>query len=212
MLPLALLSVLLTARNPHPCKARVSLTRMNHSTNSHEAVPSAPQTETEVKAWMPELTEERIALFNSSIDKSGGSDACWPWTKSINGDGYGRFFSGRGSTTKAHRIAYALNVGPVPLGLCVMHSCDNRPCCNPKHLGLGTISDNIKDMHRKGRCTKIQSGETHSLAKLDKVKVVEIRARFAVGGISCWALAKEYGVNHKTISKVVRRLTWKNVA
>ena len=32
-----------------------------------------------------------------------------------------------------------------------MYSCDNRRCCNPKHLSVGTNRENALDMMRKGR-------------------------------------------------------------
>jgi hypothetical protein len=33
----------------------------------------------------------------------------------------------------------------------IRHKCDNPPCCNPKHLIIGTHSDNAKDRVRRGR-------------------------------------------------------------
>lgn len=36
-------------------------------------------------------------------------------------------------------------------GLSLLHSCDNRKCCNVDHLSLGTHSQNMLDMITKGR-------------------------------------------------------------
>jgi hypothetical protein len=84
------------------------------------------------------------------VDRSGGPDACWPWTGRTEG-GYGRLWF-KNKHERAHRVAWALaNNQPVPDGMVVCHRCDNPPCCNPADLWLGTRTDNNADRDAKGR-------------------------------------------------------------
>jgi len=76
-------------------------------------------------------------------------DSCWNWTAGTQSKGYGSFGIGNGKTALAHRVAFELEYGEIPEGLCVMHGCDNRKCCNTNHLSLGTIADNNRDMVEK---------------------------------------------------------------
>lgn len=65
--------------------------------------------------------------------------------------GYGSFQVNR-RARGAHRIAWQLANGRElvkPEFVC--HHCDNRPCCNPTHLFVGTVTDNVRDMLAKGR-------------------------------------------------------------
>lgn len=86
----------------------------------------------------------------------GGPDECWEY-QGARARGYGRIYGnlqiavGGGKAMQVTRAVYESIHGPIPSGLIVMHTCDNRPCCNPAHLKLGTKQDNSLDMHNKGR-------------------------------------------------------------
>lgn len=151
------------------------------------------------------LPEER---FWAKVDCFGPDD-CWPWTAGKR-LGYGRLYvAGRKET--AHRLAYALAVGPIPEGLCVLHRCDNPGCCNPAHLFLGTQADNVADMEAKGRAVhrSARPGEGHHAARLNAAQAIVIRA---ATGMSQRALAREYGVCQQTISDIVRRRRWAHLS
>ena len=149
---------------------------------------------------------------------------CWPWTGACNADGYGQMkVSGR--VVGAHRIAYELQVGPVPGGLSVLHSCDNPPCVRGAHLLLGTQTDNVRDMFAKGRANSATGdrngsrrhperrphlrGESCGHAKLTWDAVREIRRRYQPRRVSLAKLAKDYGVSTGAVQQVIEARTWK---
>lgn len=75
---------------------------------------------------------------------------CIEWTGYRDPKGYGRYKT-QGGEIIAHRVAYAMHYGGIPEGMHVLHRCDNRACCNPQHLFVGTAQDNMDDMKAKGR-------------------------------------------------------------
>ena len=92
---------------------------------------------------------------------------------------------------------------------CICHTCDNRLCCNPAHLFVGSSSDNIVDMWRKGRGKLVHHrGEKHGCHKLTEQQVREIRAAVGVTGL---VLAQRYGVTQAAISLIRLRKKWQHV-
>jgi len=78
------------------------------------------------------------------------NSGCWIWLGTMSNRSRAMVTVGRKKTTAA-RVAYQLFRGVFPQQLHVLHRCDNPLCVNPGHLWLGTHSDNMRDMHGKGR-------------------------------------------------------------
>lgn len=88
----------------------------------------------------------------SYVVRKGRFKGCWNSTfrRDCNGTGYPEIGIG-GRLRGVHRVAYERFCGPIPAGVFVLHSCDNRRCWKPDHLFLGSQADNIADMIAKGR-------------------------------------------------------------
>lgn len=163
--------------------------------------------------------------LDCGLDKSGPphpvlGTPCWAWTRGKNNGGYGAMQVDR-KWTQAHRRAWELGNGPIPEGLFVLHRCDDRPCCNPGHLFVGTQVENMQDAIGKGRTCMgdrhharskpelIPRGEEHWGSKLTAEQVLEIRA--SAGQVKRKDLADRFGVSTATIGRVVRMDNWRSV-
>lgn len=163
--------------------------------------------------WIVYNDGPTMIRFWSKVEK-GGPDDCWLWMRSRDQGGYGRFGIGT-RRMRAHVVAWEMSTGePVPSGLFVCHSCDNRGCVNPAHLWLGTAADNAADMAAKGRAHRwggARRGVKNPAAKLYPEAVRQIRHVCANGMKTQEQLAENFGVRQGTIAKVVRRETWGHV-
>ena len=141
-----------------------------------------------------------------------GPGECWPWTAALDRYGYGRIGLGRrGEGTRgAHVVAWELEHGPVPVAQCVLHHCDNPPCCNPSHLFLGTRGDNWRDARRKGRHPwgpQVRRGTANGLAKLDESGARAIKHALARGEAPS-DLATKHGVSRSLIYEIRAGRAW----
>jgi hypothetical protein len=101
------------------------------------------------------MNEKQIENFYKRIDKKEDHE-CWNWKSKIDRYGYGEFRYVQNSKRYyklAHRLALSFT-GVDVTGKLVLHSCDNRKCCNPNHLRSGTHQENMNDMKERGRSLK----------------------------------------------------------
>lgn len=141
----------------------------------------------------------------------GGPQECWPWLGAVGANGYGRthyYIRGRRVSRNAQQAAWRLTFGAPRRGLYVLHRCDNKLCCNPSHLFLGTNAENTADRHAKGRSAR---GERAGRALLTESQVLACRERW-YGGQSIAALAREHGVSHSAMRYAVNGRNWKHLA
>jgi hypothetical protein len=107
---------------------------------------------------LPSFSDQDIKKFWARVDAKSPEE-CWLWTGTYNGN-YG-VFKRLGRMIRAPRIAYFLKNAKDPFPLFVCHTCDNPPCCNPRHFFLGTNTDNQRDAAKKNRFVRTARGDEH---------------------------------------------------
>ena len=154
-----------------------------------------------IRGTLQERFEEKVELIPFST--------CHWWVGALS-KGYGHI-SVDGEIKGAHRIAYELYIGEISEddshhGICVCHTCDNRPCVNPKHLFLGTTQDNIDDKVAKNRQAK---GERAGNSKLTEADVRQIRKLSSTHTNK--ELSEAYGIVSSAIHYIITRKVWKHI-
>ena len=131
--------------------------------------------------------------FWRKVDKAGPDD-CWLWNAYTNGR-YGQIRSSKKPFPQllAHRVSYEMNVGEIPDGMDVMHSCDTPLCVNPKHLSVGTRQDNMDDMVSKNRQKRSK------LNKVDRERIFDMRR----SGALMREIASVFDVSRPMISMIL---------
>jgi hypothetical protein len=137
--------------------------------------------------------------------QKGVEDDCWLWVGCREKKGYGSFEL-QYKHYKSHQVSFFLHNGYWASPM-VLHSCDNPPCCNPKHLREGDVVANAHDAHERNRFAK---GSKSSNAKLIESQVIIIKRRIR-NGDPLSAIAKDYGVNYMTIFDIRRERCWSHI-
>ena len=180
------------------------------------------------------MTREKFLSLISAADAKG----CSQYLGRCEGLGYGRvWYDGR--LWLSHRLFFSIHWGVrLPDWLCVLHECDNPPCCSPDHLWIGTKKDNMEDMKAKGRAARgersgsythpesrkirargdrsamrlhpelVKRGEENPNSKLTWLQVKEIRRRHASGEMQC-SLAQVFGVSKSLVHAIIKGILWK---
>lgn len=159
-----------------------------------------------------------ISRFWALIAK-GTPDQCWNWTAGRSNSGYGVFNVQR-QPINSHRLAAILSFGPPTNGQYVLHSCDNRLCCNPSHLRYGTQRENMKDSIERGsysppppsKLGKLQTifGEDIWNAALTEHKVREIW-RLHLSGKNTAEIALATESPRDAVVDACRGRTWRHL-
>jgi hypothetical protein len=160
-----------------------------------------------MKQYVVEQEKKEIeAKFWRNINRTEPNE-CWEWQKGLNNYGYGLIYI-KGITTLAHRFAWELINGTIPEnkkeyhGNIIMHTCDNRKCCNPNHLKLGVQADNVTDMDgKKRRVSGGVSGIDHGNSIFTEEQVIYIKT----SPKSYNELGKEFQVSRETIAYVCKK-------
>lgn len=138
---------------------------------------------------------------------------CWLWTGATNNSGYGTL-TYRGRAATAHRTAAFLS-GLVDstdapknrkgTGF-ILHACDNRRCCNPAHMRIGTYAENQLEAYDRRRRVAYRGAAHPNARQTDKslALIKDMRAH----GVSQEAIAKLLNVSQASISKITLGKTY----
>ncbi len=145
-------------------------------------------------------------LLNTPEPNSG----CWLWIGAHH-QGYGTIWDGKRQARATH-ISLLLHGRPIPEGMHACHRCDNPCCVNPDHIFIGTRSDNMRDMHNKGRARRTLSmkGSENPKARLTEDAVRKIRADY-LRGVPLQEIRREHGLASNHAWSIIRGKLWRHV-
>jgi HNH endonuclease len=86
----------------------------------------------------------------STVQSEELRSPCLPWPGAFYPNGYGRTRDHwrRAGLPLAHRLVWTQANGEIPVGLLILHRCNNPSCVNLEHLYLGDHAQNMRDRVR----------------------------------------------------------------
>lgn len=149
-----------------------------------------------------------LQMIRDRCDEIGD---CWIWKNAVSQEGYPIMRVRPGGCILVRRVAIALSGRTPAARQPVTCTCDDRRCCNPKHLELATIASVAQTAAANGafsslaRRAKIAAHKRASSgAKLTMDDARAIRASDETGPV----LAAQYGVNKSLIGAIRRGTAW----
>jgi uncharacterized UBP type Zn finger protein len=136
---------------------------------------------------------EKFEEKYQAVTESG----CWIWMAALwSQDRYGCFGS-RGKMESAHKVSLRLYKGiDAPPNISVCHTCDVSLCVNPEHLFVGTHTDNMRDMVKKGR----HKNPKQKLSSEDLEKARTMRRE----GMQVKQIAQHFGMDRGHMSTLLK--------
>lgn len=128
------------------------------------------------------------------IERKAGvlkDDECWETSHRSASTGYCRV-----KQQRLHRVAYeAHHAEPIPDGMMVCHTCDNRRCFNPAHLFLGSAKNNHDDCVAKGRFFFTSRPRQYDYSLIHQLHT---------NGLTIQQIATEIGADWSTVERVIK--------
>lgn len=155
-------------------------------------------------------------FLKRTISHTEKVDDCWIFKGKKDAYGYGSksvrmIVDGKKvrKYIKVHRAVWEIINGETEL--CVLHSCDNRACCRPDHLFVGTHGDNIRDMYSKGRANlKRPFGEDNKRSKYSNETILTIIKDYR-DGVRRVDISKKYDMPSSSLSAIMLGYSWSKV-
>jgi len=101
---------------------------------------------------LPTVILDRVAI----VVRVPALGPCWEWLGARTKNGYGSL-RWKGRVVYVHRLVLAFKRRRQRKGIAgvyALHACDNKPCCNPDHLGPGTQSKNMTEWAKRRKSPK----------------------------------------------------------
>jgi HNH endonuclease len=143
-------------------------------------------------------------LFWSKVDKTSG---CWLWTAGKLNGVYGQFIGKMPQAKLAHRFAYEILIGEIPVDCELHHVCKNKSCVrpDPEHVVL-VMSTNHPDKLSVINQNKTHCSRGHPFDDTNTVVYVRQDGRSHRDCKICQSIRKFEGSNRELVTSLLKEI------